>query len=37
MEQPIPRRTYANAKDLKLAWSVILNHEYRGGTIAVHP
>ena len=35
--QPIPRTSYAAAKDLKLNWSIILNHEYRGGSIAVHP
>ena len=35
--QPIPRPSYAKAKDLKLSWSLILNHDYRGGDIALHP
>jgi hypothetical protein len=34
---PIQRASYAKAKNLKLVWSVILNHEYHSGTIPVTP
>jgi hypothetical protein len=35
--QPIPRKSYAAAKDLKLSWSIILNHQYQNGSITVTP
>jgi hypothetical protein len=33
----IPRRSYEKAKDLKLKWSVIVNHESQSGSVALVP